>query len=102
MARPTNTEIIRELEKTVAILGDRTRSQLEPLQAELRRLDAAQVKMGDALTETRVKQAATDAKVEELRKTVEEYDRRRWQMLLMFVGSLLALIANVMVWAVRR
>ena len=109
MPRPTNTEIIRDLDRGVAKLDGQVANNREDISL----LVASHVKLAEALTkaETRLTVAETrleewkktwEARFEDMKKAQEETDRRRWQVLALFIGSLLTLVVNILVALFRK
>jgi chromosome segregation ATPase len=94
----TNTEMIHELNASLAALGERVesmRNSIEKLQVELTRTT-------DSLVETRLKVAVLEQLLAELKESTREAERRRWMVLVAFFGSLLALVNGLVLLFVRR
>jgi hypothetical protein len=100
MKRPgmTNTEAIRELEKTVAGIIVR----LDNLSRDLGRLEAAQANMLDSLNRVITRLTLLEEKFADLKKAQDESERRRWMIRVAVVGSFLTLVANVIVSSLRN
>ncbi|HEY8504512.1 MAG TPA: hypothetical protein VIL46_08010, partial [Gemmataceae bacterium] len=81
----TNTEIIRDLEKSVATLIER----LANVRAEQARLEAVLQRTVDNAGRLETRLALLEEKVSDLRKWREERDRKNWLLIVALVGSIL-------------
>jgi predicted nucleic acid-binding Zn-ribbon protein len=94
----TNTDAIRDLEKLAATLQERldnTREDVRRNRDEIGQFNLAQ-------TEATGRLRLLEEKLLNLRQGVEEADRRRFQFLLLFIGSLITLAINVLLTLTRR
>jgi len=94
----TNTDAIRDLEQLVVTLRER----LDNTREETKRNREEQTKFAETQNDIRGRFIVVEEKLAELKKTAEESDRRRHQLLLLFAGSLLTLVANILVTMFRR
>ena len=83
------TEQVRELKTQIAVLNETVRVLSERLQ------DAHIVEMV-------AKIAVLESQVAELKEREKENDRRRWQMNLLLIGSMLTLAVQVALLFVRK
>lgn len=90
MAAKTNTEAIRDLEQTVAQHVER----LERTREIVEHFRADHSKLGETVKEIDKRLAVLEVLFAELRKALEERDRRHWALWLAFFGSLLTLLLN--------
>src|SRR4051812_27837842 len=106
MAGKTPTELIRELQlEWVALKGQLTAVENRVEEADLptirERLAVVEnlltlLKKRDEEAEHRDSRLAViESQLSEMKKREEENERRRWQLILLFFGSLLALLAQV-------
>lgn len=108
MAGKSPTELIRDLQVEVTKLVGR----LDGLKDEVRRMES--LSPGDRLTKLEsalgtldisallVQLGVLQEQIAELRKWREESDRRRWQVALLFGGSLLTLLVQIALLAVKK
>lgn len=87
MPSKTNTDLVRELLTETALLRNRQDSTAQQL-VELQLLRARHAELSTRL-------AVTDTHVSELKKQLEESDRRRWQLMLVLLAAGLGLFANL-------
>ena len=88
----TNSEEIRKLSTTVATLEER----LDNTRAENTRLDAERLKLSDLVMSNDRKLAVIEDNVKELKRILEERERRRFMIFLSVFGCLLTLAINLM------
>jgi predicted nucleic acid-binding Zn-ribbon protein len=86
-----NEEMIVDLAKNVAILGERLNFE----RRELERVDTLRSDSAKELFDISRRVAVIEDKLNEFKKTAEENDRRRWMLTLAFIGSLLTLAVNL-------
>jgi septal ring factor EnvC (AmiA/AmiB activator) len=98
MAGKTNTEAIRDLENTVAMLGER----VESLRRDIERVETAHAKTVESLTRLTTQVAVLEARLADLQKKLEESERKRWMIWLAVIGSLLTLAANLVLSFLRK
>jgi predicted nucleic acid-binding Zn-ribbon protein len=87
----TNTEVIRELERAVATLAER----LDNVRREIDRLDPAHAKTAESLTKAVTQLTVLEEKFADLKKALEESDRKRWMLTVAVAGTFLALVGNI-------
>src|SRR5260370_38323009 len=101
MAGKTQGEQIRELWVNVATLTERVNN----VRGEIARVEAAHSRTVAALSELDKKVAVIDERLGELKKTVEEANRRRFALLPPLVGGLaggiIALLGQALVFLLR-
>lgn len=123
MAGRTNTEVIRELEKTVAALDERVNqareetrrvhaqdaesirplqqtvaeliTRLDHVREEARRLRDEHTEVVRKSNELDKRVAVLESQVCEIKKRLEERDKKAWALWLILVGSLMTLVVNV-------
>jgi hypothetical protein len=113
MPGPTNTELIRDLQRATTSLEERVKN----LDREVLRLDTALNKTTDALKQAELRLESRLAvaerrseelhgKFEDLNRILGEQDRKRWALLLTVVGacvaSVLTLFANIVLLFLRK
>lgn len=98
MARTTLSEIVRDLEKSLAALIAR----VDQFQLNINRVETAHEKTADLLTETRSQLAVIEERLNELKKAYEESGRRNWLIVVAFVGCVLTLLGNILLTVLRR
>lgn len=91
MASKTNSDAIRDLEREVARLIERSDNDRHKF-AQLVDLIA---RITDDRDDLRTRVALLEAKQADLKAVQDEKDRRRWTIWVAVVGSVLALIGNV-------
>jgi hypothetical protein len=91
VAGRTNTEAIRDLERMHATLFERVGSISRDTEA----IWAAHDEMVDSVRELDRRLILAEERVAELRKARDERDQRRRQLDLLFLGSLLTLVVNI-------
>ena len=98
MAAPTNTELILQLRDSVAALEGR----INNLDDRLKRLETSHDKTTDLGTGLDKRLAVIESLVTEQRKQLDETDRRRFAVMIMFLGSVATLIVNLALLALRK
>ncbi|MBY0522136.1 MAG: hypothetical protein K2R98_01985 [Gemmataceae bacterium] len=91
MPGKTNTEAIRELEQFVARLDEHS----DALQAEIDRLREAGTKSVELFAALDKRVTILEERLVDLKKSLEESDRKRWGVWLALIGALLAMLVNV-------
>lgn len=94
----TNTARILELEKGYAWLSERVHG----LGNNLTRVESTLTKWVDELTKVTTRLAVLEVQLADLKKAVEESERKRWTLWLAVVGSVLTLVVNVILLLLRR
>jgi septal ring factor EnvC (AmiA/AmiB activator) len=87
----TNTELIRELTVTAAILTDR----LDRVREDIKRLDSTRSETAGALTKLETRLTLVEERFADLRKTLEERTGRRWALLLTVLGVIGGLLGSI-------
>lgn len=99
------SEQFKEIAATLATLTERVDNLRETEVALLtKQLDEMRASVRDqteALTLLREKAAGLEQIIAELKRNVEESDKRRWQFTMLFFGSVLTLIVNLLLFAFR-
>lgn len=98
MASKTNSDSIRDLEREVAKLIERTDND----QRTFARLEDLIARITDDRDDLRTRVALLEAKQAALKAAQDEKDRRRWTIWVAVVGSVLALIGNVAMILFKR
>jgi hypothetical protein len=96
--RQTNTEAIRELDRTVVVLRERTNNLAEAVN----RIESAHSRTAEALAALTTRVAILEERHADQRKALEESDRKRWLLTLAVLGTFLALLANIALSFVRK
>jgi len=99
MAGRTNTETIRELEKTVATLNERingVRRDIDRLEAAGITSDTDSQRTSTFIAEMRTQVTVIQKRFEDLKQTVESREQKRWGLTLVIVSALLASIATAL------
>jgi hypothetical protein len=94
----TNSEAIRELEKSTASLIER----VDNLQEDGRRDREATQRIAETVRSLENRLLLVEERLAELKKLSEENDRRRWQLALLLLASVLTLIVNIALVFVRK
>ena len=94
----TNTEIIRETADTVATLVERVNN----IRRDIDRIDGAQTKTVESVTKAATQLTVLEEKFVELKRVLDERDRRRWSIWLAVIASFLTLLVNVILLFVRK
>ena len=87
----TNSEAIRDLSDAVSTLKER----LNYTRDEMVRIETVQARLSETVIATDKKLAVIQEQIKQIREIMEEKDRRRWSVLLAFLGSLLTLVVNI-------
>ena len=98
MPGKTNTDLIRELGITTA----NHEARINELAENIRRIDAAVTKLADTLAQVVTRLTVLEEKFAELKKSLEESDRKRWMLTLAVIGTFLALVANLAITFLRK
>ncbi len=98
MASKTNSDSIRDLEREVAKLIERTDND----QRTFARLEDLIARITDDRDDLRTRVALLEAKQAALKAAQDEKDRRRWTIWVAVVGSVLALIGNIAMILFKR
>ena len=98
MPGKTNTEAIRDLEQAVAKLLGR----MDATGEELGRLRDNHAKTVEGQAQLDKRLTVLEERFADLKKALEESDRRRWALWLAFFGSLLTLLVNVALLLIGR
>jgi len=94
----TNTDAIRALEIEVAVLGDR----VENLRDALSRLETSHAKTVEALAGVTTRLTVLEAQFGDLKKALEESERKRWAVWIAVIGSFLTLAVNLLLLLLRK
>lgn len=92
------TEQIRELTIEHKMMAERETI----LRRDLNRLMDQHEKLRESVTMLATEIALLRQRFDDHLKRVEEWDRRRWQISVLFVGSILTVVVNVFLTIVRR
>lgn len=98
MPGKTNSDAIRELEKTAAVLGERLDNSLKDI--EISRFE--QKKHTDSAHQLEMRLTVLEQKFADLKTSLEETGRKRWQIWLALIGAGLSLAGNVALWLARN
>lgn len=98
MAARTNTDAIRELEKMVAVLNHR----MDRAEEDVKRFRDDHSKITESATGLLTRMSLTEDKCTELKKTLDEINQKRWQLALIFLGSILSLLGNIALFFARK
>jgi hypothetical protein len=93
-----HSDLIRELQSALDTLS----SQMRVREGDRERLLNDQLRIQNDVHELRVKIAVLEESLGEFKRRSEESERRRWMVLVAFVGSLLALANGLVLLFVRR
>jgi predicted nucleic acid-binding Zn-ribbon protein len=98
VAGKTNTELIRELNNTVTTLLER----VDNIRGDLDDLETAHTRTADSLAHLVTRVTVLEERFADLKKAVEESDRKRWLLTVAVVGAFPALAANLALSLLRR
>ncbi len=115
MAGPTTQQLsdrlekhekaLRDLEQTVQTLVER----VDNARGDVKRIDDSLNRAMEALSKTAAQQAALEAKhsslektIDEVKKSLEERDRKQWILWVAIIGILLTFVANLAVALLRK
>jgi len=98
MAPRTNTESIRELERNASRFDER----LEQVSRDITRIDRLHEKMADQITGLNSRFSILETRILDLLRRQDETDRWRIGLQMAFFGSLMTLMMNLLLLALRR
>ena len=98
MPGKTNSDAIRDLEREVAKIGERSDYD----RRDFARIDAVIAKVAEDFDDLRVRIAVLEARQIDLKNTKDEKDRRRWMVWMAVIGSMLTLAANIALTVWKR
>ena len=103
MSAPTKAEYQRLADNTADLDKESAlhRYQIESLQKQQESDRSSLEKVKVELAAVAVSSQVYSHRVERLEKQLEEMDRRRWSFVLLFIGSVLTLIVNVVLFALK-
>lgn len=93
-----NSDAIRDLEREVAKIGERSDYD----RRDFTRIDAVIAKVAEGFDNLRVRIAVLEARQIDLKNTKDEKDRRRWMVWMAVIGSMLTLAANIALTVWKR
>jgi hypothetical protein len=91
MARRTNTDAIRDLERNVAVLEER----LDRLGRRVERLEHSQGHTIDRLSSAAERAAVLEERVRQAEDRLNREESRRHQMSLLFLGAFVSFLASL-------
>lgn len=98
MAARTNSDAIRELEKMVAVLNHR----MDRAEEDIKRFRDDHAKNVETTADCQARMSSTEKKCADLEKTLDEINQKRWQLALIFLGSILSLLGNIALYFARK
>lgn len=98
MPAKANTDLIRELSQNDAVHAAR----LDQLWRDRGRLEAVQTKATDAAHELSTRVRLLEEKLADLKKALEEAERKRWALTMMVIGTFLTLLVNIALTSLRK
>ncbi len=93
-----NSDVIRDLGKTVSMLEERLNNARE----EISRVDGERTRTSELVTALDKKLILIDERIIEIRKLIDERDRRRWTVIQALITTLLGLIAGLLLWYLKK
>ena len=94
----THSDLIRELDRSVAGLEERANG----LRRDIDRVEKAHEAAGKVLGQNEARVAVLEDQAAESKRIREEDGRRRWTLVMAVVGSILALVANIILTLIRK